>query len=223
MAEEHRGRIDEEPPAAYPARQPAEDRLQAEGLQLDVHVVLPGDREKDVGRLEWRSLGPADERLPADDGAVGQVADRLVGGAELPASHDPLQGRAEVDPLAGLPLAHDLHGLGHLARMRCRDDLHARIVERTRLDAWTVIRSTAFRRTSAAAVARRSPRRRAASSSSETSAAASRRSGQRVENVEPVGAGEADREEIAASGSASTSSRSPRQRPRGPGRSSSQP
>ena len=115
MAKQHRRGVDEQPSRADAAGQAAEDGVETERLELDVHVVLPSDREEDVRRLEGRSGGTPDERLPPEDRSVGEVTHGLVRRAQLLHRHDALQRDAKVELLAGLALADDLHGLRQLA------------------------------------------------------------------------------------------------------------
>ena len=54
VAQQHRRGVDEEALLADGAREPREDRLEAQRLELDVHLVLVGDGEEDGRRLEGR-------------------------------------------------------------------------------------------------------------------------------------------------------------------------
>ena len=111
VAQQHRRGVHEEAALADRARQVREDRLEAQRLELDVHLVLVRHGEEDGGRLERGALRAPDQGLVAHDRAVGQLADGLERRAQLLLSDDGLQAGEELELLVRLPLADDLDGL----------------------------------------------------------------------------------------------------------------
>ena len=126
VPEEAGGGVHEQLLARDRARHLGEDRLQAEALQLEGHVRLVGHGEEHVRQLQL-ALGPADERLVADDRAVLDAHHGLVDRVELAAGQHGPAARDELEPLRCLPR---LHQAGRLAQ--AADDVargpHARVV-----------------------------------------------------------------------------------------------
>ena len=195
VAQQHRRGVDEEALLADGARKPREDRLEAQGLELDVHLVLVGDREEDGRRLEGRPLRSPDQGLVAHDRAVRQVAHGLKGRPELPAADDQLQTCEELDLLVGLALRDDLDGFLERAHDVARGP-HAGIVGRRQARDEDVdeIGGRSLERLPEPPDDARTKSRRFFVEIDGRPAAARRR--QAVEDEEAVGAGKADRVDV---------------------------